>query len=157
MKDIKNTVDYQPVMGVLSVCKSVSSYFIFDQPALLKLQTKIYPASAGQSLTTLSSWIVKYVRSVGEHWIPQLPPYQSPFYSGPAFSMGDYIVPSGGWKTFSKFFAREVKPAMHPSASLGDLGLVISPTDPHLWRSQLSSTAVFWIWGQKCLRNMQLH
>ncbi|MDP3544487.1 MAG: phosphatidylserine decarboxylase [Elusimicrobiota bacterium] len=51
------------------------------------------------------------------------------FRANPAYRIGDYLEAPGGWKTFNRFFAREVRPGMRPVDDAGDDNVFVSPAD----------------------------
>lgn len=107
-------------------------YFIFDQPALKRLQSPIEPQSARKPLTWLSAWLVSYAKEMGNSLDQEgslTKESLKTFYRSPEYRMDDYIVPRGGWKTFNDFFARSTKPGYRPIADLCDQTVIVSPAD----------------------------
>lgn len=51
------------------------------------------------------------------------------FRADPAYRMGDYLEPEGGWKTFNEFFARKPRPGARPVDDLNDENIFVSPAD----------------------------
>ena len=109
------------------------SYFIIDQPAMFSFQTQIIPQSAERPLTRLSHWIVKFAKSLGTDWLDQpgslTKESLETFYNSPQYHMEDFKVPTGGWKTFNEFFAREFLPGKRPIGKPHNPYAIISPID----------------------------
>ncbi len=145
LKDIKNLTDYLAWINQLLYWvptenqpgKEVSIrlsefYFILDQPPVLALQNQEVPLDNASPLTSLSAWMVKYARAMGEFLdTPEslTPESVASFYQSPNYNMGDYIRPHGDWKSFNQFFARNFKPGMRPVAALCDQHIIVSPAD----------------------------
>ncbi|MCJ1295060.1 hypothetical protein MMC34_006621 [Xylographa carneopallida] len=112
-------------------------YFIFDQDAIVDLQTPIDPASIdSQGLpkkTWLSEWLVRYAQHIGT-WLDDpksLTPesYQS-FLDSAHYRMNDYLIPPGGFKCFNDLFKRHLKDAsVRPIAAPEDPNVVVFPAD----------------------------
>lgn len=105
-------------------------YFIVNQPSLAKFQNPIEPSSYGRPRTFLTNWLVEYSRAIGA-WLdtPQsiTPATIKTFYESPPYRMQDYVQPTGGWKTFNEFFARELKEGARPIAEGKDV--IVAPAD----------------------------
>ncbi|KAI8955673.1 putative phosphatidylserine decarboxylase [Xylaria longipes] len=107
-------------------------YFIFGRKSVYPLQTEIKPSTAGQPLTWLSDWLVRYAQEIGKFMdTPESLTEESleTFRKEPAYHMEDYLEPHGGWKTFNQFFARNVKPGYRPIANMANSEVIVSPAD----------------------------
>ena len=113
--------------------KLVEFHFVFDQPALAGLQSRVDPSSQGAPPTPLSQWIVDFARDWGSFLDdPASARHVDSFRTDPAFRWDDYMPPPSGYLTFNQFFARHVKPGRRPVAALHDDRVVVSPADAHL-------------------------
>ncbi|TVY56735.1 Phosphatidylserine decarboxylase proenzyme 3 [Lachnellula cervina] len=107
-------------------------YFIFDQKAVLDLQSPIKPGQADKPLSWISNWLVRYAKSLGEFLDkPESLTEESlkTYYDSPHFNMQEYIAPRGGWKTFNALFFRDFKPGYRPIAAIADPTVIVSPAD----------------------------
>lgn len=82
----------------------------------------------------LSQWAIDYAKEMGKFLdTPEsiTPDSLATFYNAPSYRMNDYRVPSGGWKTFNEFFAREFidvkkqRPIDTPESNK----IIVSPAD----------------------------
>jgi len=107
-------------------------YFVFDQKAVIGLQTPIQPGPHPESLTWISAWLVRYANAMGQFLdTPEsltVASIQS-FNDSPNYNMDDYIIPRTGWKTFNDIFARNFKPGYRPIAAISDPTVIVSPAD----------------------------
>ncbi|MCJ1352981.1 MAG: hypothetical protein MMC33_002965 [Icmadophila ericetorum] len=120
-------------------------YFIFDQPAIIDLQTSIHPSSIGSDSlpvrTWLSSWLLKYAQVMGE-WLDNpasltAESYQS-IVNSPQYRMKDpcdYYIPdpespTGGFGCFNNFFKRHLRdPSVRPISAPHDNRVIVFPAD----------------------------
>ncbi|HEU0015156.1 MAG TPA: phosphatidylserine decarboxylase [Longimicrobium sp.] len=111
------------------ICKF---YFILDQKPVRQLQNRTIPHDTAPQLTELSAWMVCYAQAMGR-FLDQpeslTPESLRSFYDSPAYNMGEYIQPRGGWRTFNEFFARNFKPGYRPIAAVEDQTVIVSPAD----------------------------
>jgi phosphatidylserine decarboxylase len=107
-------------------------HFILDQPHVRELQNRIRPHDTPPKSRTLSEWMVRYAKAMGEFLdTPESLTKESldSFYASPTYNMNEYLVPHGGWKTFNQFFARNFKPGYRPVAAVSDPRVIVSPAD----------------------------
>jgi phosphatidylserine decarboxylase len=107
-------------------------YFVLDQPSTKPLQTPILPGPNPETLSWLSSWMVRYASAQGQFLdTPASVTDESlaSFRASPNYNMGDYLEPRGGWKTFNELFARNFKPGYRPIAAISDPTVIVSPAD----------------------------
>lgn len=108
------------------------TYFIFDQPPLLELQTPIHPNQADQPLTWLSSWLVTFAQLIGLFMdTPASMTHQSleTFKKSPRYSYDEAIEPARGFLTFNEFFCRRLKPNSRPIECPQDDCVIVYPAD----------------------------
>ena len=112
-------------------------HFVLDQDPLGALQTPIKPESAGQGLTQLSQWIVRFAQSVG-CWLDtreSLTPHgyatfkASPKYRADEWFEPDPNDPTGGFLSFNEFFGRKYKSDVRPIAEPNNDTIVVFPAD----------------------------
>ncbi len=119
--------------GTLVYDHLVKFYYIFDQQPVFSLMTPEVPTpEQPKKLTQLSEWIVKYIREEGKFLdtpASLTPESLATFYASPAYHMGEYECPHGGWKTFNEWFARHTKPSFRPIAAIEDDTVIVAGAD----------------------------
>lgn len=114
-------------------------YFILDQNPIVQQQNPIDPSTGTQAGTTespyhwLTGWLICYAKEMGR-WMDTPASITKAsidsFKKAPSYRMNDYDEPTGSWKTFNEFFARQLKSGQRPIADdTKEYFVIVSPAD----------------------------
>ncbi|KAJ5505147.1 hypothetical protein N7463_008021 [Penicillium fimorum] len=87
-------------------------YWVFDQPSVLGLQTRISPETSNEDLSWLSYWLVCFARQQGQFLsTPESAGLLYTFYLNPKYNQEAALweKPTSGWQSFNHWFSREWK------------------------------------------------
>lgn len=75
-------------------------------------------------------WLYEFMVARGEFMDSEGSAAALPWWlSEPEVNMQDYVVPSGGYRSFNEFFTRGIKPGVRPIDASGDTSVLTSPAD----------------------------
>jgi phosphatidylserine decarboxylase len=76
------------------------------------------------------SWTMYFVKEQGKFMDSRQSTGSIPqWLSDSSLHNGEYVSPSGGYKSFNQFFTRNLKPGMRPVARMNDNSVIVSPVD----------------------------
>jgi phosphatidylserine decarboxylase len=72
------------------------------------------------------------------------------WFAYPGISIGDYVIPPGGFQSFNEFFTRSIRDGLRPIDSPSDRSILTSPADSTVMNiaDELTAAAVFDVKGE---------
>lgn len=110
-----------------------------DNPALYIEPFDYLANSAGGTLlfssNEFSSWFVSFLDARGEYLSTPASADAVPVWlADSSIHIEDYVIPEGGFASFSDYFLRDLRPGARPLDGTGDPSVIVSPADGTMFR-----------------------